>query len=72
MNVTFDYTETQKKRLRHEATRRDRAAIKSSMLAYRAQQAQSVAEMRKAELEAGKKRAAARAADSAAKNEGKR
>jgi len=65
----MDYTETQKKRMRQAATRRDRATIKTSMLALRAQQGEAIAGMRAAELEAGRAAAARKAALRAEKTE---
>jgi hypothetical protein len=57
---TMDYTETQKKRMHLAAMRRDRETIKSSMLLYQATREKSIAEMRAAELEAARKKAALR------------
>jgi hypothetical protein len=65
----MDYTETQKKRLRLAATRRDRQTVKSSMLLFRATREKSVAEMRAAELEAGRQAAQRKAALRAAQSE---
>jgi hypothetical protein len=58
----MDYTETQKKRMRLAAIRRERATLKSSMLMYAATAGKSIAAMRAAELEAGRKAAQRKAA----------
>jgi hypothetical protein len=65
----MDYTETQKKRMRLAAIRRERATLKSSMLVYAAAAGKSIAAMRAAELEAGRQAAQRRAALRAAQSE---
>jgi hypothetical protein len=65
----MDYTETQKKRMRLAATRRDRQTLKTSMLMFAATRGKAIAEMRAAELEAGRQAAQRKAALRAAQSE---